>query len=239
MPSPLVRIRPYPRISVNKLGGYLAEHKAARRLAILKAQKKELRCRVVQYQAARHAIVSSLLNPANADELLSRHIQRLQEWSPGPADGPSAAAENHACQEAIKAFIEMLPTINLAGLTAKRGSNDVPKLTKSGVVISVRPELELHGANRRGRPVVGALKLHFAKSSPLNRAAAEYVGTVLHEYGEAHLGPEACVPQHCYVIDVSTKQLYAAPSSYIQRRSDIEAACREIATLWASIPVDQ
>ena len=210
MSSPYTRTRSTPRISVNKLGEYLAEHKAARRRAILQAQKKEIRCRVIQYQAARHAIVSSLLRSDGRMESLSQHLQRLREWSPAPDDSDFDVAENRACQEAIRSFMEMTEALDLAELTATRGGNSAPKLAKAGVSVSVRPELVLRGT-RRGQAIVGAVKLHFPKSNSLNRTAAEYVGTVLHEYGELHLGPGKCVPRHCYVIDVFTKQVYVAP----------------------------
>lgn len=239
MPSPYVRIRQIPRISANKLGEYLAEHKAARRLSILKDQKNELTCRVIQYRTAGVAIVSSLMKPGREMEELSVWLQRLREWTPGPDESPVAVAENRACREAIEAFMELLPTLELSDLKLKRGANQTPKLVKSGVHISVRPDLVLHGVTRRKQPVVGSLKLHFPKSNPLSKTAAEYVGTLLHEFGEKHLADEqaACVAQHCYVIDVFSKSVYVAPVRNQRRRSDIEAACKEIATLWDAVPV--
>ena len=236
MSAPFVRVRPRPRISVNKLGEYLAENKAARRLAILQDQKKELRCRVVQYDQARRAIVASLTGPEAAAGALARRLEALKGWAPAGGDTEFDLREHRLCCEAIAAFLEVMPTLGLDGLVASRGGNDAPKLSKSGVAISVRPELVVRGVAARGRPVVGAVKLHFPKSTPLCRGAGEYVGVILHEFGQLHLaGPETCDPRLCRVVDVSTKQMYVAPTSYQRRRSDVEAACREIATLWGSI----
>lgn len=235
--SSYVRHRSRPRISVNKLGEYLAESKSTRRHAILRDQKREVRCRVIQYQAAHRAVTQSLTGSDDPMEALARHLESLKQWAPTAEDSQFAERENRLCQEAIRSFMDILPTLSLRDFTVTRGLNEAPKLRKAGVAISVRPELVLRGTSRQGRPIVGAVKLHFPKTHPLSPDASDYVGVILHEYGQRHLAElEACDYRHCYVIDVPSKQIRTAPKSFVRRRSEVEAACRDIAMLWDSIP---
>jgi hypothetical protein len=130
----------------------------------------------------------------------------------------------------------MASQLGFDGLTMTPGKSDCPKLTKAGVEISVRPELVLHGVDRMGKGFVGALKLHISKSFPLDEKAGEYVGTMVHEFADTHLtGLANCNYRHCYVLDVFAGKLIGAPKNFTRRRSDVEAACEEIAILWKSI----
>ncbi len=109
-------------------------------------------------------------------------------------------------------------------------------LTKSGVAISVRPDVLLRRTGRDGEPSAGAIKLHFAKTSPLDERAAEYVGVILHEYGElflSHLG--LATYRNFFVIDVFAQRIYSAPRAWVRRRSEVDAACEEIASRWEKI----
>jgi hypothetical protein len=229
-----------PRISVNKLGEYLVAKSAARRRQIIRDQKRPPDFKVVRYKDAQRAIVdyfSRGYDPA----ALSEHLGRLSSWAPGPDDSSYEAQRNRDCQDAIESFMGMLgfpDLINLVegGSTMTPGPTDAPKLNKAGVAISVRPEFIVHGTDRAGVAFVGALKLHNCKGFALTQQGGEYVGTVLHEYAELHLAGRArCDHRHCHVLDVFARQLYSAPKSFKQRRSDIEAACEEIAAVWPTL----
>lgn len=236
MPMPFAHRRTRPRISVNKLGEYLAENKASRRLAILREQKQPVRCRVIRYTAACRAIVAALTAPGDPQSVLAEHLEDLKRGESASAASEFTVREGRLCREAIRSFVDILPTLDLNGLKVESGRNDVPKLHQAGVEISVRPELVLRGNSRRGQPVVGAIKLHFPKSHPLDQEAGDYVGAILHQYGELHLaGPEACDPRFCFVIDIATRRIWTAPRNFLRRRSEVLAACREIAIIWNAI----
>jgi hypothetical protein len=228
-------LRRDPRISVNKLGEYLVAT-AARRRQILIDQKRPSDFKVIRYTDAQRAIVDYLVNWRADPDVLSRHLSRLANWSQGPQDSEYDVQKNRACREAIEAFARVADILGLGGVEMNAGNSDCPKLNKAGVEVSVRPELILRGADRTGDRFVGALKLHISKSFPLNEKAGEYVATILHEFSESYLAAGSpCLHRHCYVLDVFAGKLYTAPKCFTRRRSDVLAACAEIALVWQSL----
>lgn len=230
-----ITVRPEPRISVNKLGEYLVAG-ASRRRQILRDQKRPPEFKVVRYADAQRAIVDHLVNGHSDPDVLARHLSRLANWTRGPDDSDYEVQRNQACRDAIGAFAKLADQLGFDGLTMRPGRADSPRLTKSGVQISVRPELQVHGVGRKGDRFVGALKLHVSKTFSLGEKAGEYVATMVHEFAEAHLAGDACCDyRHCYVLDVFAGILFVAPKCFTRRRSDVEAACEEIAILWKSV----
>jgi hypothetical protein len=158
---------------------------------------------------------------------------------PGPTDSVFDAREKAASRSALEAFAELAPNLG-DGLVVTRGANIVPKLEIGGVQISVRPDLVLRGKGRGGRPFVGAVKFHFAKSAPLNDRSGAIVSALLHEYAEAHLADpaagERADPKRCLVLDLASCRIYTAPGTRARLLGEIEDACREIAARWSSLP---
>jgi hypothetical protein len=127
---------------------------------------------------------------------------------------------------------DLLP---LDGLTLTALPNSQTDLSISGVAVSVRPEILLRGVHR-GQEVIGALKLYLPKTYPLTAATADYITTTIHQHLTTY--PPAPIPvdyRLCFVADVSARTVFAAPRSYTRRRSDIVAACEEIAVRWPKI----
>ena len=101
--------------------------------------------------------------------------------------------------------------------------------------MSVRPEVLLRAEGRTG-PLVGAIKLHFPRTNPLDDTAAGYVSAVLQEWCQVHLADEG-TPNGplCFVIDVGSSNCYPGVRSTTQRMRDIREACETIAALWPTI----
>jgi hypothetical protein len=215
---------------VNKLGEYMVATPSRRR-QILRDQMRPQEVKVVRYKEAARAIAECLASPESGPEVLERHLARLRHWTPGADDSAFEIARVRDCCLAIEHFASLLPTLDLGGLILRRTGPDAEKLTKAGVRISVRPELV---GSRAGK--AGAVKLHLSRTFTLAGEAGAFVGTLLHEYGERHLSSDGPVsPRGFYVIDVFGKAVYPAPRSFARRRADVEAACEEIASRWATL----
>jgi hypothetical protein len=135
----------------------------------------------------------------------------------------------------LERFLDISDAFELDGLKPSHGEHDPAKLSISGVQVSVRPDVILHGTYR-GKPVVGALKFHFAKTNELTEEAGLNVTTVLQQYVSEHLvrGSEIVSARHCAVLDVFSKCWHRAPAAFQMRRRSIEAACQEIALWWST-----
>ncbi len=214
---------------MNKLGEYMVAT-ASRRERIIRDQKRPKAFKSTRYNDAQEAITSYLVDGAK-DDYLYAEIERLYTTNPA---NPWQLQNNQLCAEAPESFLDVVDEIPLEGLELRRGVADAPKLHIGEVAVSVRPEIILTGTNRAGEQINGALKLYFPKSFPLDKRAGEYVGTTLHQFVTMY--PVAAGKpdyQWCFVVDVSGGEVFTAPRSHKRRRSDIEAACREIARAWS------
>lgn len=231
-----LRVRARPRISVNKLGEYLVAT-AARRRQIIRDQKYPPDVQVIRYGDAQRAVVDHLVNGRDDPGVLSRHLYRLAEWEPRPDDSDYDVQRNRDCRAAVEAFMAMVGALPaLDGFAVSAGPPNSPRLGTAGVSISVRPEVLIRGMNRSGEPVVGAIKLHFSKTFRLDDRAGDYVGTMLHQFGEQHLvGRGLTVHRNFHVVDVFAGRVFTAPRAFARRRADVDAACEEITSRWPTL----
>jgi hypothetical protein len=233
--NPAGRVR--PRISANKLAEYLVCNSSFRRREIIRDQYDPPAFKAARYDTACNSIVRYFTRGQSVAEL-NASLHRLINWHPGPDDGSFAVQKNRDCRDALETFRRFAESSGMAeladdGLVITAATGDAPRLVKSGVSISVRPELIIRGTDRKKGPFIGAVKLHACKGFTLDQNAAEYVGALLREYGELHLADEApCDFRRCYVLDVFAERLYPAPRATVRRQSEIVSACEEIANGW-------
>lgn len=103
------------------------------------------------------------------------------------------------------------------------------KLNIEGVEISVRPELIIRSAITND--IIGFIKLHFAKTIPLDADTANLITCLGRNYfNETHSLNLA--EKNCFVIDVFRGEISSAPKSFKKRMADVVASCREIADRW-------
>jgi hypothetical protein len=220
-------VRPFPRISANKLGEYLVSPPLRRR-DIIERQKYPCTFIGAYYEPARATIVDYLLGHVDRAGLLGRTEALVA------AEHPSSWAQHqaHGCAEAVLRFLDLEPHLDLRGMTPVH----VPEhaaLDVEGVRISVYPDLVLEGVDHRGRRQVGALKLHFPKAHPHTETSAEYVATLLRLHAQRFMLSRGHVSEHaCLVIDVFSGRIVSAPRGHVRRFRDIGAACDEIRRAW-------
>ncbi len=226
------RVRPFPRISANKLGEYLVSP-PLRRQTIIERQKYPCTFIGAYYEPARAAIVDFLLGRIDREGML-RRTEALVTAEHGSSWSHHQA---HGCADAVLRFLDLEPDLDLQGMTPVH----VPEhdaLDVHGVHVSVGPDVVLEGQDRRGQPQLGAIKLHFPKAHPHTEASAEYVATLLRIHakttlvGRAGLTHARVREDACLVVDVFARRIVGAPRGHVRRWRDIGAACEEIRRAW-------
>jgi hypothetical protein len=217
-----------PRTSLSKLGEYLVAPPGRRR-NIIQDQKNPKAFIVANYREAYGPLAECLV--AGGDpRFLDRH---LHKWRTQPLRSDFDARCRPLCIEAAEAFQVLLAAGRLSHLTFATGIEKA-SLMIGGVEVSISPDVLVAG------PEAGAAKIYLSKTGPLTKdvgkrpGSSSYAATTLHQWVEHELGGGD--PAKCLVIDVFADEVYAAPRSNVQRRRDVESACREIAAVWPTIP---
>lgn len=221
-----------PRISLNKLGEYLTATPARRRRIVLDQQDPKAFI-VARYMDARTAIVDYLasgLSDLGRRQLVSKSVALRLDKS-----GTDFACQDRvASADAMVSFMDLSSSIDMDGLIAipVEGSFSAAMYI-SGVKVSVRPDVILK--NWITGDVVGAIKLHFPKTSPLCAETLVYVSAALRVYMEKQGGASVDF-KRCYIVDVPTKSVVSAQKAHVKRMRGIEAACEEIFVRWVGLP---
>jgi len=221
-----------PRISVNKLAEYVVS-KGARQRQILRDQKFPQDFKVTYYREASEAIAKCIASNLEDISSLELALKILEQQSPEKIGAQRRVTAN---VDAIETFMSMMDNIELMGATPTLGAHAPQKLMKQNVEISVRPEIILRGKGKSKKSLVGAMKLHFPRTFPLNAESASYVSAITYEYSHSHLaGEEEAHGPYCMVIDIGSKAVYPGIKSTVQKLKDVAAECRNIAGLWPTI----
>lgn len=223
-----------PRISVNKLAEYMVS-KAARQRKLLRDRKfpdPEFQMGMYHKEAT-EGVASYLVSDQISTQSIDNAIALIRQQAPAKIGTQRRLTQNI---EAMERFLDMLDDIDFNGATAALGSNTAPKLTYHGVEVSVRPEIVLRGSVK-GRAVLGAVKLHFAKTFEMTDETAGYVSAAVQEYCQRHLvsDGEQVYPAYCQVFDIGCGKVFPGVKSTKARLKDIEDTCRNIADIWPNI----
>lgn len=216
-----------PKISLNKLGEYLTATPSRRR-RIVQDQQDPKAFIAARYGDARDAIVSFLASGmTEAGELLCT-AKRLRSDATG---SDFARQDRVASADAIENFLEVADQIeieDLAVIPAESTSSEPMQI--AGVNVSVRPDAYLKDPITGD--IIGVIKLHFPKTTPLNNVSAKYVATALKVFLAKQKGAQFADHKKCYVVDVSTQTATCASKSHKKNMNDIAAACEEIRARW-------
>lgn len=220
-----------PRISLNKLAEFMTAS-IPRQRRIIRDQKFPPDYQRIYYREAQEAVALCIASELEDVGAVVRQIEILNQRAPETVGTQRRIASN---ADALEAFLEMLDDINLGGAVPRLGENAAPHLTMRNVSISVRPEIILQSENRHG-PIVGAMKIHFPKTNPLNEQSAGYVSAALQAWSDAHLNADGDVSGPlCSVVDVGSQSFFPGVRATRQRTRDLEDACETIAALWPTI----
>ncbi len=223
-----------PRISVNKLGEYMTTTSAVRRRAIVRQQIAPPPAVVPRYRQATDPINAFLASGGIDVESMTKEIERLRQAS---VTSDWTQSDNQNTADALEHFLEVSDELPIDGIEYVRGDLQPPHLDVADVAISVRPDFLLR-FQKRGRKYVGALKIHYIRDDgkALKTQGQEFVATLCRQWLSEHgSGGREVIHTHCFSLDLFRKSLVHAPASFTRRMKEVEAACADIALIWAAL----
>lgn len=222
-----LRIRPNPRISVNKLAEYMVAS-PARRGGIIRDQKVRREFIVTRYQSVYSGIAEALAL-GDVGPIYTR-LERLYTATPTSA---WELQDNQLSAEALELFLSTFDELDLSRYQVDRPGQNMPKMNVSGTEVSVKPSVILRQMD--GAATVGAVHIYLSKLFTFSDEAGAYAAAVVHQYVENHLTGSKVSPSDAYVVDVFARRIRVGPRPFKKRRNDIAAACEEIAQRWPAV----
>ncbi|HVT74378.1 MAG TPA: hypothetical protein VHD61_14675 [Lacunisphaera sp.] len=232
-----------PRISAAKLAEYaMADH--SRQETIRKQSKNAPIAVIPWYQKTRDALPEAF-GPSGIDPVkLTEAAARIDAIKLGP-DDEWVANDNKRSAEGLRKIAAIAPMIDCANsILVPRPGKSWGGLPIQGVYVSVNPDM-VFSFTERGVKKVGGVILNTGQGENLSLArgngrntVGDYLTTLLYMMLELRLKTEGVpAPGRCYAIDMFRSQVYSAPRSHKTLVKNLEAACRTISEMWASIPV--
>lgn len=213
-----------PKISVNKLGEYL-NATPSRRSTILKDQKYPSKFKTVRYKDARDTIVDFTKSGMSNETVVLNKIDELSRYV---SNSEFKDQDKRLSAISIETFLDISDDIDID--FQKYQIESVDNFSEnhtmiSGVSISIRPDILIK--NNDNGFVVGAMKLHFSKTTPLGDEGCKYVATAMKSYLEENNPSSKIDNKMCLVVDIPNKNVKHAPNAYKKRMKDIRLHVRK------------
>jgi exonuclease VII small subunit len=229
MPQP----SPTPRISVNDLAQYMVASETTKQ-SIIRRNYDPQPFVVTRYQDARQSIKAYLSDISRQKNPLNDAISMFEQRAADPA-------ESDLRQDDAKQSIEVLTALRgmdnkLSRYQFHDAPHSQPKLLISGVEVSVRADLWIHG-QLRGENQIGAALFRMTQNTGGRRdEMGKYVATLLRMHLDQN-NPSDRKPANrlCMAVDVRQGDIFVAPNASSRRMNDLEAACRVIHALWGQV----
>lgn len=211
------------------------------KLGIIKRAREKGNAAGVRYSDARDAIKLALCDPAGEARHLSDAANRFRQRE------KDTALSTFMRDDAEKS-IDVLNALSLmrnqyAGTDFQPAPLRQPKLTLSGVQISVACDVLIHGTHKGEGQIGGALlRLGIPEEDPTETAKRKredmgaYAATLVFLHVQKNLcGDRKPSPGLCWSIDVQSRDVYRAPPRNASRVNELESACTMIAALWGRV----
>lgn len=222
-----VTTRKNPRLSINKLAEYMISD-VLRRRQIVKDAKNPPAFKYTRYSEARETIKAFMCS--GYDEQVVDDGIRFQNTRATDSDWQIDDVRNsiYALEQVRDMALPVLPGCRLESF-----ADENTLVNLRGLDISVYPDLTVRNT-KTGR--MGAVKIHIARTSPLDVSALEYIATMLKYFylNKGHKEKEID-DSLCIAVDVFKDNFTAAPKAYKRTISRISAACEEIVLWWDTI----
>ena len=224
-----------PVISVNRLGEYLV-CRAARQRELIRHRKypqEDVNFVGMYYREAANAIQQYVADGATNRQIIENSLNYLHQM---PAEKTGTRRRVDSNIDRLESFEEMLDDLDFQDIDPEIGPNS-GRMKICDVDISVRPEIIFRGAGRRGKKLVGAVKLQMSITTKFNEESAGYVSALVQEFCRRSVArdDEVVYASYCQVIDVGNEIVHPGVKSIARRMKDIEAGCRNIAALWPTV----
>lgn len=224
--------RKTPQISINNLGLYLGANPVRRR-AIITDQK---------YPTEPPVTMPCTFTSSLVQYFSSRDPHVLYDAADALRGAPTGsereASDNVRTAEAMENFVDILDLLPIDDCEVLSfDSLDFGPVMMSGVAVGVHPEFMVRHT-RGGRECIGALKFHWSENQEcaFEGSSGLCVATVLYQYLiDFPLTEYTPDPRVCIAIDLFGKAAWSAPASNHCLKTDLEAACEEIALHWEGL----
>jgi hypothetical protein len=223
-------LREEPRFSVTKLAEYMVTN-PARRTTLIREQIRPLAVRVVNYNDARRVLARFCSDPTRTPRQLQDSAGLLRDRAADPAMDDFRRDCLKGSARAIEAFASVAYDVRVRGVIAMEGPRQGADVPISGVRVVIAPDICFLEKGSEAR--IGAAKLHYARTEPLNNVALQYVASLIYYYLKT-LG-ESPRARTCLAIDVFTGQIEAAPKTLATHIRYVKSACQEIADRWPAL----
>ncbi len=215
-PSP----RPTPRVSVNDLALYMVSSETAK-MSIIRRNAGPQAPTVTRYRDVRPILCSYLSDPSRGLSPIVTAEATFQHRSQDPAESILRQDDARQSIEVLHAIQGMRNT--LGGFDFHLAPRTQPRLSLSGVEISVRADLLVHG-NTRGVDQFGAAILRMTQDDAETNAAKAkrremglYVATLARLHAEHNISTDRTVANRlCMSIDVQHGEAFQAPEVSIR-----------------------
>lgn len=186
---------------------------------------------VTRYQDVRGAIKAYLSDVGRSRNALDEADALFQQRISDPSQSDVRQDDARQSLEVIAALQAM--GNQLGGYNFVDAPNSQPKLIISGVEVSVRTDLWVHG-QQRGEEQIGGAILRMTQDQGARRdEMGRYVATLVRMHLDQN-NPSNRTPSNrlCMAVDIRHGQVFTAPNSNTRRVNDLQAACRVIHALW-------
>lgn len=231
-----------PRISAAKLAEYVVAD-PSRKETIAKNAKRAPIVLVAPYSRVRSALPGAL----KAGGLCPQYLREKAEIQVERNDNDWARREKERCTVALRKLAEIAPNIECGETRlVHRPEGGWGNLLIGDVRVSVQPEL-VFSTTHRGIAKVGAIILNTGQGDKLSLARnngqysiGDYLTAMLVRFlGDKLQSFGVPLKNKCYALDVHRGTIYTPHSSYKTLIKHMEAACRNLAAIWDSLPGEE
>lgn len=238
MPKSTPKVVGDPRISVNDLANYMVSSDTAR-MTIIKRSKYPQKPPMMRYSRIREPIQKYLSDPSRDVNLLISCEEMLDQLA-------NDSSQKQLVREDAKLSIEVIHALQgmgnkLAPLNFLRAPQNQKKLILSGVTVSVRADLIVHGKSK-GEEQYGVALLRMTQDDASTEAAKSkrrdmglYVAAIASLHAAENIQSNRISANRLSMsIDVQHGEVFQAKSSNTMRINNLENACAMIAAMWPS-----
>lgn len=228
-----------PRISANELAQYMISSETTK-MAIIRRNMNPQPFVTSRYSTVRRVVRSFLTDPLRDVNPLNAAEQKFQQQAADPS-------QSTLMQDDARQSIEVLHSLQAMGnklgaIKFSEAPQSQPKLTISGVEVSVRADLYAH-KTVRGKGKIGGAILRLIQDDSETPAAIQkrkdmglYTAALMRMHLDQNLQTNDVISNDlCMSIDIRHGEVFAARSSNTRRINDITNACIVIASLWNNI----
>ncbi len=218
------------QIPANKLAEFITAKTPERRERIVRQVRHGSTDHPNFYQCFHKPAREFLIGGVRDATDIIRAIDRLKKRT----QSPWLTIDSRITTQALQSLLKLGPDLHKLGVAYVTPGARNAVLHMPDAEISVPPNLLIHG-ERKGHPLIGALRFYLAKESPyqIGVRGAELVAVMeclwLRQIATGERAPDA---QLCLVVECMQQRITKAPADLAKHIAALEHGCREFARLW-------